>query len=83
VTEKSSKSDRHMNHVPEIIGQAFVYLTYVTLPVIYIWIRCHVRAKVRYSWTEKGFVDRHIKQPPRSLASSPSVLKIWFDGATT
>ena len=33
--------------MPQIVGsEMWLYLTFVVLPVLYIWIRCYIRVKV-------------------------------------
>lgn len=38
-------NDRYL--MPQIVGyEVWLYLTFVVLPVLYIWIRCYIRVKV-------------------------------------
>jgi hypothetical protein len=44
-TPGPSGDDRYL--MPQIVGyEIWLYLTFVVLPVLYIWIRCYIRVKV-------------------------------------
>ena len=46
-------------NISEVFAQVFVYMTYITLLVIYIFIRCSIRLKVIYHVkTLASFISR-------------------------
>ena len=46
----ASNSTHHRNIVPQVLGyEVWVYFALIVLPVLYVWIRCHVRIKVSYA----------------------------------
>ena len=42
----SNITTHHPITVSEVFSQIFVYLTYITLLILYVWIRCSIRFKV-------------------------------------
>ncbi len=44
-TPGPSGDDRYL--MPQIVGfEIWLYLTFIVLPILYIWIRCYIRVKV-------------------------------------